>query len=528
LLYLITAKVGLALSVAHGSATPVWAPTGIALASLLLFGKRMWPAVAVGAFAANITTPIPAAAAFGIAFGNTAEALVGAYLMERGGFRVSFERVRDVVLLVGFAAILATAIAATIGVSTLVATNAIHPSSFGEHWGIWWVGDMMGALIVAPLLLVWIGDWKNRPQGRAEEGVLLAVLFVVTALLVLSEGRWVYACLLFPLMLWAAFRFRQHGTTLATFLVAFLAIWRILASATPSGRDVTSAVEIYQVLIGVIGVSLLVLAATISERRRAELSLSNTRRAEEHIRRALEREHEANERLQALDEMKTTFLHAVSHDLRTPLTSILGLAVTLERPDIDLPPGESRQLAARIAVNARRLDRLVNDLLDLERLDRGLLEPNRSPTDVGAIVRTAVREVDLGDRSLHVSADPAVAAVDRVEVERIVINLLSNEARHTPPGTNVWVSVESDNGSVIIKVEDSGPGIPPDARARIFEPFGRAGGSDPNVPGLGIGLSLVARFAELHGGKAWVEDRAGGGSSFTVLLPSTPAGTRVD
>ena len=249
--------------------------------------------------------------------------------------------------------------------------------------------------------------------------------------------------------------------------------------------------------------------------------ITNLKRAEHELARALEIEREATARLRSLDEMKTTFLQAVSHDLRTPLAAVLGNALTLERDDVSLEEDEARDLIRRIATNAKKLQRLVTDLLDLDRLSRGLLEPNRVPTDLSELVRTVASESDpLLGRKVEVDAATAVIAVDAPKVERIVENLLVNAARHTPPDARIWVRVDASvAGGALIAVEDDGPGVPSSLREVVFRPFERGPSSSEHAPGAGIGLSLVARFAELHGGRAWVEEREGGGSSFLVWLP---------
>lgn len=250
------------------------------------------------------------------------------------------------------------------------------------------------------------------------------------------------------------------------------------------------------------------------------------KRAEE-LERALGVEREVTARLRELDRMKNTFLQAVSHDLRTPLAAILGLAVTLEREDVLLHPEEAREMAARIAANARRLDRMVNDLLDLDRLSRGIVEPNLAPTDVGGLVSNLVAGSELtAGREVHVEAPPVWAEVDAAKVERIVENLLANAVRHTPAGTRIWVRVEPGEADLTLVVEDEGLGVPPEERERIFEPFRQGAAAPEHSPGVGVGLALVARFAELHGGRAWVEERPGGGASFRVLLPLRPSAGR--
>jgi len=241
--------------------------------------------------------------------------------------------------------------------------------------------------------------------------------------------------------------------------------------------------------------------------------------AEQALRDSEQREREAAERLRAVDEMKNTFLAAVSHELRSPLTSILGLALTLERaPDIQ---GQDRDdLLSRLAANAKKLDRLLKDLLDIDRLNRGIVEPQYRVTDVAAIARRTVEHLDaLAGREVIVQTDPVVIPVDPPKIERIVENLLMNASRHTDADRRIWLIVAPHDGGVRITVEDDGPGVPADIRAAIFEPFRQGPTRSPHSPGTGIGLSLVARFAELHGGRAWVDEREGGGAAFHVVIP---------
>jgi PAS domain S-box-containing protein len=240
------------------------------------------------------------------------------------------------------------------------------------------------------------------------------------------------------------------------------------------------------------------------------------------LERALEREREEATELRALDEMKNTFLQAVSHDLRTPLAAILGLAVTIERQRLE--GTDAADLAGRIAQNARKLDRMVTDLLDIDRLSRGIVEPKLESTDVGALVARVVDEAELvSGRMVTIDVEEAVIDVDVAKLERIVENLLANAVRHTPPESQIWVVVRRERDGVELVVEDDGPGVPADQREMIFQPF-RQASTPQHSPGVGIGLALVARFSELHGGQAWVQDREGGGASFHVWLPGAAHG----
>ncbi len=261
------------------------------------------------------------------------------------------------------------------------------------------------------------------------------------------------------------------------------------------------------------------LMVDITERKRAEQAL---RKSERKYSEAFRREREAAQRLRALDEMKNTFLEAVSHDLRTPLTSILGSALTLEQSGLQMPHEDALDLVSRIAANARKLERLLSDLLDLDRLQRGIITPQRRSTDLDALVRHCVAETEHeASREISVEVDHVTVEVDAAKVERIVENLLSNAIRHTPATARVWIRAHEQDGGVLLVVEDAGPGVDEDLREAVFEPFRQLPGSiSMHSPGVGVGLTLVRRFAELHGGRAWVEPREGGGASFRVFLPA--------
>ena len=257
----------------------------------------------------------------------------------------------------------------------------------------------------------------------------------------------------------------------------------------------------------------------ITERKRAEEAL----RASEHqYSEAFRREREAAQQLRELDAMKNTFLEAVSHDLRTPLTTILGSALTLEQAFGSMPTDDAHDLVRRIAASARKLERLLGDLLDLDRLQRGIVSPQRRRIDLAELVGRAVEESENpAGRPIEVDVAPAEVSLDAAKVERIVENLVANALRHTPPDAHVWV-VASRRGAAACSSASTttAPGSRPISATTSSSRSGRCRARPPSTrPGVGIGLSLVRRFAELHGGRAWVEERPGGGSSFRVFLP---------
>jgi PAS domain S-box-containing protein len=274
----------------------------------------------------------------------------------------------------------------------------------------------------------------------------------------------------------------------------------------------------------------LVVARDITERRQVEerlcAALNHERVATERLAVALDRERAAAEHLRTLDELKSGFLQAVSHDLRTPLASVLGISLTLQRGRGRLSPADSEDLLGRLAVNARRLDRILTGLLDLDKLDRGIVELRREPVDLADLVAGVVSEAreELTAHPVSLELLPIRVVADAAKVERIVENLLANAARHTVPGTPIWVRVEPRDRWALLCVDDAGPGIPAEQRESIFRPFRRGPGGATYAPGSGVGLALVAQLASLHDGQAWVEDRAGGGASFRVLLPGANGG----
>ena len=278
-------------------------------------------------------------------------------------------------------------------------------------------------------------------------------------------------------------------------------------------------------MIGLLVISRQIVALVENRQLNARLqaTVEQLSEREQELKDGLRRELAAADRLRAADDMKDTFLRAVSHDLRTPLTAMLGVAVTLERTRLNLPREQALDLIGMLVEKTRKLERLLKDLLDLNRLEEGVLEPNRSLTDVRELVHRVVTEVDqLAGWPIDIEAEPIQAFIDGPKVERIVENLLLNTTRHTPPGTRVWVKALARGPDLELIVEDAGPGVPAELAGTIFETFRRGDGAAPTMAharGVGIGLSLVARFAALHGGNAWVDERWGGGAAFHVLLP---------
>ena len=283
-LYVVVGKLGLAMSPVSGFATLVWSPTGLSLAALIIGGYRLWPAVAAGALVTNLWVGAPPLVACGIAAGNTLEALVGAFALRSiPGFERSLERFKDVIGLVVLAGIGSTAISATVGTASLTLGGVIKAADFARTWQAWWAGDLIGDLIVAPLLLTWtsVPRGSTRPSKLAE-AVALGALLVACAALVFAEQPEPAAqmALLQPYVLfipltWTALRYGARGAATGMFLLAAIAVWATYTGHGPFVRaSRTESLIALHVFLGSASLASLVLGGVVSERRRSRQALS--------------------------------------------------------------------------------------------------------------------------------------------------------------------------------------------------------------------------------------------------------------
>jgi signal transduction histidine kinase len=235
---------------------------------------------------------------------------------------------------------------------------------------------------------------------------------------------------------------------------------------------------------------------------------------------AFAREREAADRLRELDLIKNTFMSAVSHDLRSPLTTIGALSDVLVKRLGALPREEVAAALGRISGSAARANRVLTNILDVDRLSRGGIEAARGEVDLADLCARVAYGMETDGHQIALPDKRTTAWVDEGLVERIIENLLYNAVRHSGTATKVAVRFEDEPDGIVLIVEDSGDGVPDELKGPIFQAFHR--GTTP-ASGTGVGLFLVAQFAALHGGRAWVEDRAGGGASFRVFFPANEA-----
>lgn len=532
IVYCAVARLGLELAVVARQVSIIWPATGLALACLVLRGRRLWPAILLGAFAANLLNDTPAIASLGIGIGNALEAFLGATLLRRVGFQPSLRRLHDVASVFLLAAFLCTLASATVGVLSLCLTGATPWSSFTRLWSTWWIGDAIGNLVTAPFLFVWADQVRNRwPLRRlGEAALLLCCMLLLSLMIFVDHGTTIpypVHYLIFPAVIWAALRLGQQATATLVFGAMSLTVIATLAGRGPFVTWDTGA-SLLQVALfmAVVAVTGLFLGAATAERNRSE-----RRRAEDYTRLRVSEERLARQadELAAADRRKDEFLAVLGHELRNPLAPLQnGLELlSLGGTDAALVT-HARQLMER---QLRHLVRLVDDLLDVARIRSGKivleLERLELPELVSSAVELARPLIDSRRHELEIVLpdEPLWADADRIRLPQLLANLLNNAAKYTEEGGRITLAVARLEEDIVITVRDTGIGMTAEALADVFELFAQAVGPAHAVQGgLGVGLSLARSIALLHGGRLTAHSAGPGkGSEFVLRLPAAPA-----
>jgi signal transduction histidine kinase/ActR/RegA family two-component response regulator len=528
------------MAYAHANVSPVWPPTGVALTALLWLGYRVSPGVLLGALLANLATEVSLITAIGIAVGNTLEATAAAFLIRRLiGLRSPFDQAQDVLKFIVIAGMLSTTVSATIGSMSLCISGAASWSSFKPLWLTWWLGDGVGALVVAPLLLTWIEkrykNWLN--QRILEAAVLLISLCAVAAIIFLEGTNYPLEHLTVPFLLWAAFRFGQRGAATAILILSAIAVWGTTRGLGPFAREnLNESLLLLQIFIAAVTVTSLVLAAVVTERKRAEeeherlfirekAARKEAEQAQKLSVELLQREQVARAEAEVANRAKDQFLATISHELRTPLNAILGWAGMLRNGRLD--KATTAQALEIIERNAIAQTQLINDILDISRIVPGKLRLEVRPVELSSIVRAAIDVIrpaaDAKEITLQVTLDTGAGPVsgDPDRLQQIVWNLLSNAVKFTPRGGRVDVRLERQGSQLEITVSDTGIGINADFLPHVFDSFRQADSSYTRAHGgLGLGLAIVRQLVELHGGTVEALSRGDGeGAAFKVRLP---------
>jgi len=493
-LYVAFAKLGLALAISTHQVTAVWPPTGFAIAALLRFGRRSAAGIFLGALIANATADEPFAVAAGIAIGNTLEAILAVTFLRRFDFDAGLARVRDVLILIGAIAF-APIVAASVGTASLGAGGVQPIDALPGLWWLWWMGDALGGLIVAPFLLV--ATERRHRRIAVAEGVIGIVLLAAVSAAAFVVLRRVQATeyVVFPFVIWAALRFGPLGTATVTIVSNAIAIWGTHLGRGPfAGAGPEQGLVLLQIFMAVVVTTGLLLGAVAAQYKQAQ-------------------------------ERKDEFLAMLGHELRNPLAPIVHAVELLGRRD----PAVAEQAREIIRRQATHLTRLVDDLLDVSRFTRGEIHLERRPVSVEEVLDAAADTwrhlaaqkrqrllIEIADRDLWVDVDP-------MRFTQVVANLLHNAIKFTPVEGRITIAAQNDHGVAVIRVNDSGDGMDPELIDQMFDLFVQGPPSlDRPRGGLGLGLTLVRRLVELHDGTVQAASEGPGqGSMFTIRVPAT-------
>ncbi|MEV5312365.1 MASE1 domain-containing protein [Streptomyces sp. NPDC052610] len=278
-LYYGGGELGLLQQLVRGQVTPLWPATGIAVAALILLGLRAWPGIALGAFLINVSLGPSVPAVIAITAGNTLAPLASYALLRLVGFDLRMNRLRDALALVFLGAFTGMLISSTVGSGTLELVGALPPGEFWTTWWVWWTGDAMGVLVVAPVLLVLRHAHRPRdaPPSRWAEAALLAAAAVVVGFLEISTAPLIFMA--FPLLTWAAFRFQHAGAAPCALVASTFAIVAATRGTGPfAGHTVIVAMSSLQAFNGAAALTALLLSAAIAERNRTQQRIEQASR----------------------------------------------------------------------------------------------------------------------------------------------------------------------------------------------------------------------------------------------------------
>ena len=509
--YWLAARLSLSLALVHGQVTPIWPPTGIALVSILVFGRSMSLAIYAGALAVNLPIgPTPGGAAL-IAAGNALAPLAAAELLGRIGFRMELDRLRDAASIIGLAALVAMTLSATIGTAVLVLSGAVPIASFWPTWAVWWTGDAMGVMLVAPFLLSLVPR-SSSPALTFSSGAQLTLLLMGIAVIgyVLFETPLHLEYLVFPLIMVAAWRFRLRGAAPAALIASGLAVASAIQGIGPfNHEDLLQKMITLQVFNVFVALSSFVLSSWVEASER-----------EEHARRMYESAEAANR-------AKSEFLNMAAHELRTPITVLSGYLSMLGEGTLGPPPQAWETPISVLNAKTMELDKIVADLLEASRLEIGANSVDRTVLDLRRVVNESVGRIraraQLLSADLHTDLpdEPVNVEANSEQLGRLIDNLLNNALTYTERKPEVAVRMSIVGTRAVVRVEDNGIGIPKNQRERVFERFYRS--SDPmmaKVPGIGLGLYISRGLAEGNGGKLVVEKSdPKRGTVFALTLP---------
>ncbi len=489
--------------------------SGVALAALVLGGITLAPAIFFAALVSYLWHGGSATISIVLAFSHVAQASIGAYVLVRFKLDPLLRRMRDMFALMAVA-VFGGMIAPSLGVLAYYLLD--RPLAIS--WGDWWIAHMMSLVVVSPLIIRWVSKpyftrtWMQWLEIAVALGALFTVSYLIAWTTFTSIGGVSLVYALFIPLFWIALRQGPRFMSLAIIGMVGIVLLGVAfgpagaASPLPLGRRLLNA----ELFLGMFSIIFYVLVAIEDERRHAVGTLRD------HIRKL----EEAVAVITSENRAKSEFLAVLAHELRNPLAPLRSMLDTIKIGGMKASSDFIDIASASVSTMARLLD----DLLDLSRISQRKFKLRLEKVELCELVERAIRNVSgqivnsshtvmftMPEIRLYITADP-------VRIEQVVLNLLNNSLKYTPPGGEVRVFLEHTENEAIIRVKDNGIGIESGMLDRIFDPFVQVGVNGKSGTGLGIGLSLTKDLVVMHGGRIDVQSPGlGRGSEFIVRLP---------
>lgn len=521
-------ELGVKWGVPQNHAIPIWIPSGIAIAALVVWSRNLWPAIWIGSFLHfSLLDPkqqfdsLPFACF--MATVATAETLIGAYFIKRYAPRMTtLDHVNDVVLfLLVMVLIIPLFSAAAVDLSAQL--FFIAEAGKGDWWSAgfyYWMDNALGILVGAPLLFALLSEKlfpdNQNPWRYLEAGLLAAVIFFIGKMISLYAGRMEYFFI--PCVIFAVFRFGQIGGLLSTLLIFAIEIFNIFSDKhTYLHYD---SVLFLQIFVGIIALTALLLGATLSERNQRT---KDFQRAAIDALESANKAQEMREEIAKAYKIKSDFLATISHEVRTPLNHIIGYSDLMieELPESDI--ADYLPDLNKIESAAKHLLKLFEDIFDMSKIEAGKVEINNEPFHLKPLAEELVESMrPLAEKNgntinIQLAIDDDLVISDKSKVQRILSNLLENACKFTSNGTislDIKRKSEGENNWIIATVSDTGIGISEKLLETLFQPFVRT--EDLSYGGSGLGLAISKNFSLLMGGDISVKSQWGSGSTFTV------------
>lgn len=548
-LYYLSAHVGLWLSFPGSKSAPLWPPAGLALALLIIFKHRTWPAITIGSLIAVAMTFLHFGITFSfsvvmslviIAIGNTFEALFGHYLINRFiEARNPFLKTTHVFIFL-FIALLMCTLGSFIGVLGMWLNLIITTEAALAHFSAWWLSNVVSVLIITPFVISWIEDFKVKISWQR---VIEMVVFLTALTLILlslnidtisSTIEKSFPFLMMPFLLWLGFKFNLQTTMTGVLVVSLMAIYFTIQGQGPFALNTEDNSRlILQIFIGVISISTIILYATVKERTVAQLAIEEfNEQLEVKVKERTQALHDeilmrkkieektkiSNSKLRKANIELDNFVYSVSHDLRAPIASVLGLVnLAKKEDDIDM----MRKYLRMVADSAERQDTFIKDILDLSRNSRlevdseeiifePMIDEIFNQLKYSSSEKTIIKEIDIRQEVPFSS--------DKKRLKVIFNNLISNAIRYSNnKDPRIRIDIEVNHITAKINIHDNGRGISKDHVKNVFKMFYRA--TDDNA-GSGLGLYIVKETVDKLRGNVSLHSVERKGTTINLEIPN--------